>query len=787
MKGQNTNAPSELRDLFGKVDTDDLVPLRVGALDVLLPGHMFPATLLATLSLALSSGAASAVAAAELSGCAYVGERNVTLYRDASYVHLWNYVASRVADSLTDDVDTDKILDDKIFDMRTGLASLASRHQPRLNNAWYALTTLIVVVLILLPILVVSRVSVSRVQCGFLRRLLALPARTDSITWYTASTAAFASFITLFYIFQICSSLGAENAVDIMQTKTWEIRKDMRFFLNSMNCRFDQFLDGDIKPTLETVKGTFGSGISSSFPEQLAREVRNVMSNTPLQAIYNTSFLDMIRGTIAAYANKEEVAASLNNLVDSANKTDHEIQELWAQLVSSFGSLKSEARRDAVEQVIKIQKIAEAVQDNVHKKITTAKDVLLTHEIAYPGFLGMRTDPFQAGRRRLRLVTFVTSVVVVVFVLSLMVTIVLGISMRSPETMPAEKNKFSNFAGLAILFTAYGALPASAVLLVIGRNIMNMSVAAQAFICNPYSRRNPSLVDHIRFAAEVNRKYTAHILDYLTYPSSFTKCASALDKAIKTDIEPLEIIDIGRVRRKLLSGPSATAFRHKDADLSTLQQYVTDFKSYVEEERQRISIVPETSITKFIDYITFSLATGGDALAAKMSQVIEKSYRNIVRKRVLRLEAAFSGVRTNVIAALGHCDELKQAYDSGVSLMCNVILSNANGFWVALVIISFLLTCASFTSMRLSRKCLKMNKRELAVSEDEPVGHTLKESGQSISPHIRPKVVTGREECGDFRGAKSPSDNDLDVTVIGSVQSNRFYGDTVEGDHAFRA
>lgn len=749
---------------------------------------MCAVSLLATLSLALSGGAAASVAAVELAGCAYVGERNVTLYGDASYVHLWNYVASRIANSLADDVDTEKILDERAFDMRTGLTSLASRHQPRLNNAWYALTTLIVVVLILLPILVMSRLSVSRVHWGFLRKLLGLPARADSITWYTAFTAAFASLITLFYIFQICSSLGAENAVDIMQSKTWEIRKDMRSFLNSMNCRFDQFLDGDIKPTLETMKGTFGSGISSSFPEQLAREVRQVINNTPLQAVYNASFVDMLRGTITAYSNKEEVAASLNNLVDSANKTDSQIQELWTQLISRFGGLKSEARRDAVEQVTKIQKIAEAVQGNVHKKITTAKDVLLTHEIAYPGFLGMRTDPFQAGRSRLRLATFVTSLVVVVFVLSLVVTIALGISMRDPETMPAEKSKFSNFAGLAILFTAYGALPASAVLLVIGRNIMNMSVAAQTFICNPYSRRSPSLVDHIRFAAEVNRKYTAHILDYLTYPSSFSKCASALEKAIRTDIEPLEIIDIGRVRRKLLGGPSSTAYRHSDADLSTLMQYVTDFRAFVDEERQRINIIPEGSITKFIDYITFSLATGGDALASKMTEVIEKSYRNIVRRKVLRLEAAFSGVRTNAIAALGHCDELKQAYDSGVSLMCNVILSNTNGFWVALVIISILLTCASFTSMRLSRQCLKMTRRERAVSEDEPVGHSLKESRHSISSQIRPKVVTsGCEECGDFRGASStPDDDDLDVTVLGSVHSNRFYGDGVEGDHAFR-
>ncbi|XP_037505039.1 uncharacterized protein LOC119381139 [Rhipicephalus sanguineus] len=400
----------------------------------------------------------------------------------------------------------------------------------------------------------------------------------------------------------------------------------------------------------------------------------------------------------------------------------------------------------------------------------------------------MRTDPFQAGRMRLRLVTFVTSLVVVVFVLSLVVTIALGISMRSPETMPAEKSKFSNFAGLAILFTAYGALPASAVLLVIGRNIMSMSVAAQTFICNPYSRRSPSLVDHIRFAAELNRKYTAHILDYLTYPSSFSKCASALEKAIRTDIEPLEIIDIGRVRRKLLGGPSSTAYRHSDADLSTLMQYVTDFRAFVDEERQRISIIPEGSITKFIDYITFSLATGGDALASKMTEVIEKSYRNIVRRKVLRLEAAFSGVRTNAITALGHCDELRQAYDSGVSLMCNVILSNTNGFWVALVIISILLTCASFTSMRLSRQCLKMTRRERAVSEDEPVGHSLKESRHSISSQMRPKVVTsGCEECGDFRGASStPDDDDLDVTVLGSVHSNRFYGDGVEGDHSFR-
>ncbi|KAH6935127.1 hypothetical protein HPB50_003493 [Hyalomma asiaticum] len=599
-------------------------------------------SLLATLSLALSGVAAPAVAAVELAGCAYVGERNVTLYSDASYVHLWNYVATRIANSLADDLDTDKILDDRAFDMRTGLVSLASRHQPRLNNAWYTLTTLIIVVLILLPVLVMSRMSVSRIHWGFLRKLLALPARTDSITWYTASTAAFASLITLFYIFQICSSLGAENAVDIMHSKTWEIRKDMRTFLNSMNC--------------------------------------------------------------------EEVAASLNNLVDSANKTD-----------------------------------------------TQAKDVLLTHEIAYPGFLGMHTDPFQAGRRRLRLVTFVTSLIVVVFVLSLAVTIALGISMRHPETMPAEKSKFSNFAGLAILLclplsmripielkmltvtlgalfsTAYGALPASAVLLVIGRNLMNLSVAAQAFICNPYSKRNPSLVDH----------------------------------------------DIGRVRRKLLSGPTATAYRHSDADLSSLMQYAADFRAYVDEERQRISI-------KFVGYITSTLATGGDALAAKVTDIIEKSYRNIVRKKILRLEAAFSGVRTNAIAALGHCDELKQAYDSGVSLMCNVILSNANGFWVALVIISLLLTCASFTSMRLSRQCLKMTRREAAVSEDEPVGHSLKESCHSVSSHIHPKVVTGREECGDFRGASSTPDDDLDVTVVGSVQSNRFYGDSVEADHAFR-
>ncbi|XP_070392691.1 uncharacterized protein [Dermacentor albipictus] len=274
---------------------------------------MCPAALLATLSLALSGGAASAVAAAELSGCAYEGERNVTLYTDASYMYLWNYVASKITDSLTDDVDTDKILDDKLFDMRTGLASLASQHQPRLNNAWYALTTLIVVVLVLLPILVVSRVSVSRMQCGFLRGLFAPPARKDSITWYTAATAAFAALITLFYIFQIFSSLGAENAVDIMQTKTWEIRKDMRSFLNSMNCRFDQFLDGDIKPTLETVKGTFGSGISSSFPEQLAREVRKVISNTHLQAVYNTSFLNMIRRTIAVYANKASIPRQVHS------------------------------------------------------------------------------------------------------------------------------------------------------------------------------------------------------------------------------------------------------------------------------------------------------------------------------------------------------------------------------------------------------------------------------------------------------------------------------------------
>ncbi|XP_077516713.1 uncharacterized protein LOC144127613 [Amblyomma americanum] len=704
----------------------------------------------------------SGSAAASL-GCASLAERNVTLYADTSFAFAWNFLASRIARSLADDVDTDKVLDDKTFDMHTGLASLAALHQPRLNRAWYLMTTAIVALLVLLPVAVMSRVQ-TQFRFAFVRKWLALPAHSrDSMAPYTVCTAVFAALITLFYVFQVCSSVGAENGVDVMQSKAWNIRKDMRAFLNSMNCRFDRFLDGDIKPTLEAIKGTFSSGISSSFPKQLGREVRVLMTNTSFQAVYNASFVSMLHGTVAEYANKEEVAASLNNIVDSANKTDLQIQELWKQLVGQFGILKSEGRRDAVEQVNKIQKTADKVQDNVHRKITAAKDVLITHEITYPGFVGIKTSPFQAGRRRLRLLTFVTSLLVVVFVLCLVVTFALGVSMRSPDTMPVERGKFSNFAGLAILFTAYGALPASAVLLLIGRNIMNLSVAAQAFICTPYSRRSPSLVDHIRFAAETNRRYTAHILDYLTYPSSFAKCASTLEEAIKTDIEPLETIDIGQVRKKLLGSSDSAAYRHNDTDLKALMQYVLDFKAYLDDEKLRVNIESEARIRKLIDDITLTLVAGGDALAQKMSEVIEKSYRNIVRRKVLRLEAAFSGVKRNVIAALGHCDELKQAYDSGVSILCNVVLSNTNGFWVALVVTALLVACASFTSLRLSRQCLKITR----MAEPDAL---------SDKDH-RSKANVGREACGDFRSSPSP-DDDLNVTVLGG---------SVEGDHAFRA
>ncbi|KAK8766465.1 hypothetical protein V5799_006754 [Amblyomma americanum] len=221
----------------------------------------------------------SGSAAASL-GCASLAERNVTLYADTSFAFAWNFLASRIARSLADDVDTarlyrafecvlrcrlpigleyyrqsaplslicsffvltfqDKVLDDKTFDMHTGLASLAALHQPRLNRAWYLMTTAIVALLVLLPVAVMSRVQ-TQFRCAFVRKWLALPAHSrDSMAPYTVCTAVFAALITLFYVFQVCSSVGAENGVDVMQSKAWNIRKDMRAFLNSMNCDIGQ-------------------------------------------------------------------------------------------------------------------------------------------------------------------------------------------------------------------------------------------------------------------------------------------------------------------------------------------------------------------------------------------------------------------------------------------------------------------------------------------------------------------------------------------------------------------
>lgn len=741
------------------------------------------AALVVALSLALSGGASAAGAT---TGCGLLGERNVTIYRDTSFAYPWNYIATKIANSLTQDVNTEKILDDKTFDMRTDLTSLATRHQERLNNAWYLLTTLVVIVLVLLPIMVVTRAK-TQMSCAFVRRWLSLPRRRDTVTPLTICTAVFAALITMFYTFHICAFMAVEDGVDHMQARTWEIRKDMRSFLNSMNCRFDRFLDSDIKPTLENLKDSFSSGMISTFSEQLGREVQDVITSTPLKAVYSANFVNMLGPTVTAYANKEEVSASLNNLLDSAAKADVQIGKLWKELINQFDSLKSDSRRDAIKQVVKIESVAEKVGNSVHRKITEARDILITHEITYPGFLGRKTDPFRVGRNRLRVITFVTSLIVVVFVLAMLVIIAIGVSMRSPDTMPAERTKFSNFAGLAIMFTAYGALPASAVLLVIGRNIMNLSVAAQAFICNPYSRRNPSLVDHIRFAADVDRKYTAHILDYLTYPSSFKKCASTLEMGIKKDIEPLETIEMGQVRKELLKGPPPTVQRHSDADLKALMQYVLDFKAFVNEERLRINIESEAGIRKLIGDITTTLADGSVALATRMSDAVEKGYRSVVRRKVLRLEAALSGVRTNVIAALGHCDELKQAYDSGVSIFCNVILTNTNGFWVALVAISLLVTCASFTSMRLSKNCLKMTRPEFNTpGDDDPVELSAKQSSNDIAePHVQ---VHQPGQGGDFQSPPTLG-NDPDVTVVRSVHSARFYDGSGEivSDSAYRA
>lgn len=741
------------------------------------------AVLVVALSLVLSGGAS---AASDTTSCGALGERNVTIYSDTSYSFPWNYIASKIANSLTQDVNTDKILDDKTFDMRTDLISLATRYQKRLNNAWYLLTTLVVVILLLLPVMVVTRTQ-TEMSCAFMRKWLSLSKRRDIVTPYTICTAVFAALITMFYTLQICAFMGVEDGVDIMQAKTWEIRKDMRSFLNSMNCRFDRFLDSDIKPTLENLKDTFSSGMISTFSEQLGQEVQNVITNTRLKAVYDADFVNMLGPTIAAYANKEEASQSLNNLLDSASKADIQIGKLWKELISEFDSLKIDSRQEAIKQVVKVESVAEKVENSVHRKITEAKNVLITHELTYPGFLGRKTDPFRVGRNRLRVITFVTSLIVVVFVLALLVTIAIGVSMRNPDSMPVERTKFSNFAGLAIMFTAYGALPASAVLLVIGRNIMNLSVAAQAFICNPYSRRDPSLVDHIRFAAEINRKYTAHILDYLTYPSNFKKCASTLENGIRKDIEPLETVEMGLIRKELLNGPPPAVHRHSDVDLKALLQYVLDFKAFVDEERLRINIESEAGIQKLIGDIVTTLSNGSEALATRMSDAVEKSYRNVVRRKVHRLEAALSGVKTNVIAALGHCDELKQAYDSGVSIMCNVILSNTNGFWAALVAISVLVTCASFTSMRLSKNCLKMTRQEFNTpDDDDPVPLSVKQSCNDIAGGHVQLHQPGQD--GDFGSTPTPGD-DPDVTVVRGVHSTRYYDGSGEmvSDSAFRA
>ncbi|KAK8766464.1 hypothetical protein V5799_006757 [Amblyomma americanum] len=556
------------------------------------------------------------------------------------------------------------------------------------------MTTAIVALLVLLPVAVMSRVQ-TQFRCAFVRKWLALPAHSrDSMAPYTVCTAVFAALITLFYVFQVCSSVGAENGVDVMQSKAWNIRKDMRAFLNSMNC----------------------------------------------------------------------------------------IQELWKQLVGQFGILKSEGRRDAVEQVNKIQKTADKVQDNVHRKITAAKDVLITHEITYPGFVGIKTSPFQAGRRRLdqrirtrfrnvwnfltlRLLTFVTSLLVVVFVLCLVVTFALGVSMRSPDTMPVERGKFSNFAGLAILFTAYGALPASAVLLLIGRNIMNLSVAAQAFICTPYSRRSPSLVDH----------------------------------------------DIGQVRKKLLGSSDSAAYRHNDTDLKALMQYVLDFKAYLDDEKLRVNIGRSSLVAHAVQVIAAlghcdELKQAYDSGVSILCNVV---LSNTVSRLILHGATSEScdgsrmeqpplhclGIALNLLSPCmcsqpfsktvivqrrpgrqqpsGNLHEAaperivpevtKAKYEQPPSKCSQRDSSSQNGFWVALVVTALLVACASFTSLRLSRQCLKITR----MAEPDAL---------SDKDH-RSKANVGREACGDFRSSPSP-DDDLNVTVLGG---------SVEGDHAFRA
>lgn len=185
-------------------------------------------------------------------------------------------------------------------------------------------------------------------------------------------------------------------------------------------------------------------------------------------------------------------------------------------------------------------------------------------------------------------------------------------------------------------------------------------------------------------------------------PRAFRNCAVSFGTALALQISVLESIGTNRLVRSLLSGSPHEAYRHPRKDLEKLADQVRELEYFLDDVARRFSVVSEEELRRSISATKQFVAKGAANISTKMANVTEAAYRTLVRKRTERIEQSLFGVRTNVIAGVDDCHGLARVYDTAFSLVCDNIVMNLNGIWVALVLIALLFNCTTYTSLRLA-------------------------------------------------------------------------------------
>ncbi|XP_064470949.1 uncharacterized protein LOC135385524 isoform X2 [Ornithodoros turicata] len=648
---------------------------------------------------------------------------NAKDYENTGFISAWNYVAGIIAGFLVSDIDTRMAFSSGNYNESTDPIEYVLGFQTSLNWASHLLLAVAGIQLVTAPIIYFIR---STGRCGGERVQNVTILYEHNIASYTLTIGCLLALILICYFLMISACTGAGKGLGFIQEKAHDMRSDLKLFLDNMNC-FNIFLEADIKPTITNFRVAFSRGMESKFVTELSKKIREEMqqtdNSTGLYSIYGSTLARDLRANIDANMDDPNKASNAATLRDAALKCDALTAELWKDLMKRFDAIQDTVRDTAVDALNLVKTSEETVEQAIFARTREAGDSIMGQRGFFAGYGRDPEHSFESSKKIETALALVSSIIILSLDVALLLSLMMGSCTHDPFVVPTKRTKAAHYAGYATLCAAYTSLPASALLVYIASRVMVYAVSGEAAVCRPYNLGQPSWMDHLLTPPKPIKPTKADsIIEFVTSPRNFQLCNKTFGSTLVSDVDLLEKTESDFLRDVLLQNLTITGFSHNQNVLQALYGAITTLNVTLRDVTE--TAVPAERIA--LDYNTSKKIRVSKAVADMsmklhnklslpfstldgVNDVIELGYKSLVDSKVNMLERSLAGIKENIMSTIGDCGALQRIYNSGFSVLCNMIIRNMNGQWVALLIIVLLLNYTCYTSFKLSKYFLRMD------------------------------------------------------------------------------